>query len=692
MASTSPARGSRNIPSRAAKIKKPARHTRSAAALLASPDEDHSLSDGVELVAVEQIPVNRKRSSRAASRTARKRMRGVNKSATSQSSRKQQTSAKDSSAPKQPALTYPGNDLPYHIWLRIFEYLASPLLDPSTSLTACQEIRRNILSLARCDRLFFEPALAALYKCPPIIFPDDFAALVKRLSLPPAEATFNYRPRIEVLRINVDSTLYRKHGGHYLDLKDVVRPLSRLKELELWHPFDLAPYRELSINVRWKYPEDLLEVFRKESGLETETRPEATWTQLQGWTWNGRLAGEAFSLDKLAVIHTNPCFAKLRKLTFKNYQLPSATRESQPDDALEVDLQAISQFAASIQALPDIEHLTIESSTIASGVLLMMLPKSLKHLELINCFEVTADDFAEFLESHGANLRRLTLSHCQSLNLDFLSVLAAACPHLTHLRVNLLYYQHHEAYRDSEPVYEALLSKGQIPTWPASLQNIDIDYMRFTETASAELFFQSLADSAQSLSQLRQLVLKAKLNVGWAERNEFRRTWEDRLVNVFLRSSRPPQRFTNQRPQKLPRPPSKRLIPEPCPGSRRSARISIPQSSPESPEMPTSRSIKGTSRVAVVTKELQGLLATRPQGPGHEADHEDNADDDDEHGLLMPRASNGTRGKKTQFVHGMCDVVDVQIDNQKPRENQFGMDDFLDSSQESDSEWNSHDE
>ena len=96
--------------------------------------------------------------------------------------------------------------------------------------------------------------------------------------------------------------------------------------------------------------------------------------------------------------------------------------------------------------------------------------------------------------------------------------------------------------------------------------------------------------------------------------------------------------------------------------------------------------------MAVVTKELQGLLATRPQGPGHEADHEDNADDDDEHGLLMPRASNGTRGKKAQFVHGMCDVVDVQIDNQKPRENQFGMDDFLDSSQESDSEWNSHDE
>lgn len=691
MTSTSPARGSRNIPSRAAKIKKPARHTRSAAALLASPDEDHSLSDDVELVAIEQIPVNRKRSSRAASRTARKRMRSVNKPATAQYSRKQQTSATDASEPKQPALTYLGNDLPYHIWLRVFEYLASPLLDSSTSDPTCEGIRENILSLAHCDRLFFEPALAALYKCP-IITPESFAALAKRLSLPPEEATFNYRPRIEVLRINVDSTLYRKHGGHYLDLKDIVRPLSRLKELELWHPDDLVPYRKLSLTVRWKYPEDLLEVFRKESDLETETPSEAAWTQLQGWTWNARLAGEAYSLDKLAAVHTKPCFANLRKLTFKNYQLPSATRESQPDDALELDLQAISQLAASIQALSHIEYLTIESSTIASGVLLMMLPKSLKHLELINCFEVTADDFAEFLESHGANLQRLTLSHCQSLNLDFLSVLAAACPRLTHLRVNLLYYQHHEAYRDPEPVYEALLSKGQIPTWPASLQNIDIDYMRFVETASAELFFQSLADSAQSLPHLRQLVLRAKLNVAWAERNEFRRTWEDRMVNMFLRSSRPPQRFTDQRPKKLPRPPSKRLIPEPRPGSRRSARISISQSSPESPRVPTSRSIKESSRVAAVTKELQGLLATRSQGPGHEADHEDNADDDDEHGLLTPRASNGTKGNKPQFIHGMCDVVDVQIDNQKPRENQFGMEDFLDSSQESDSEWDAHDE
>ncbi|KAJ1338464.1 F-box and leucine-rich repeat protein 2/20 [Microdochium nivale] len=684
-----PVRGSRNLPPRAAKIKKPARHTRAAAALLASPDTDDAPSDDVEPSSAQQLPVNRKRSSRAASRTARKRMRGTDKASKSRlGSRQLKATVDAAAAAKEQRFTYEGNNLPYHIWLRIFEYIAAPLRDPHTPPSIRQDTRRTLLLLASCDRLFFEPALAALYKCPPIIFHQDFTALVKRLSLPLSEASFNYRPKIEVLRIDIDSFLYRKVNGNYLDLKDLIRPLSRLVEVELYHPYDSPPYRELSLTVKWKYPDDLVDIFKRLS--DTESGQTATWTHLTGWKWNARMAGDAFSLDKLAIIHKIPCFSRLRKLAFTNYQLPSAVgRASQSENALELDLQAISHVAAAAQSLPDLEHLVLESSTIASGVLLMMLPKRLKHLELINCFEVTADDFAEFLESHGNKLERLTLNHCQSLSLDFLPVLATACPRLTHLRMNLLYYNHHESYNDSEPAYDTLLSDGQVPTWPATLQCLDIDYMRFAATANARVFFQSLINSAPTLPHLRQLVLKAKLNVGWAERNEFRRTWESRMVDMFLRVSRPPRRFTTDQPKQLPQAaPPRPVIPARA-GTRRSARISSPQSSPEELVALNSRGVRESARVAAVTKDLQCLLGRSPQGPGHEADQEDNVDDEQH---VRDSSELLTLGMPIPFVHGLCDVVDVQIDNQKPRETQFVMDDFLDSSEESDAEWDSQNE
>ena len=45
------------------------------------------------------------------------------------------------------------------------------------------------------------------------------------------------------------------------------------------------------------------------------------------------------------------------------------------------------------------------------------------------------------------------------------------------------------------------------------------------------------------------------------------------------------------------------------------------------------------------------------------------------------------------FIQGLCEVVDIRFDNQKPMETQFGMDDFLDSDHaNSDDEWTGEDE
>ena len=41
------------------------------------------------------------------------------------------------------------------------------------------------------------------------------------------------------------------------------------------------------------------------------------------------------------------------------------------------------------------------------------------------------------------------------------------------------------------------------------------------------------------------------------------------------------------------------------------------------------------------------------------------------------------------FVHGLCDLVRIELDNQKPTEHKYSMDDFLDATEgeDSDADW-----
>lgn len=592
-------------------------------------------------------------------------------------------------SPVRKTLRYSGNLLPYHVWCRVFDHIASPLLDPEARLEDVVQTMRELLKDGSLGKLVYEPAMVALYRCPPILDQRAFRLLSRTLSQPPDNTLINYRPKVETLRIDVYLILQMKYGGSYLLLDEIVPYLPRLMDLELSHHYDKAPYRELDTLVKYKYPHNLLQVLGPVPDAIEEQGDKTTSTELRSWRWNSRLAGDVFPLNELKEYHSSLSFATLRKIAFVNYQLPSTLKKSPSPETLEErNRKATADLAAAIGALPHLEHLIFESSTVVDSKLLDVLPTTLKSLDLINCWEVTSGDFANFLCSHGNSLERLTLNHCFALSMGFTSILEHACPKLTHLHMNLLYYKTYE-YTDAEPYYDFLLRHDEVPKWPPSIQSIEIDYMRFTSVKTANMFFNSLVASAPKLPNLRRLVLGAKINVSFRERNDFRNAWEKTFDEVFKRHDNPPisihnraSRMSDNRPRDLNSDLRTRgLKPLRAPVRRGTRRVDNPPS-PSSGSDVVAR--EDSARAKSLAKQLQWSMrdmpASRYRGVVDEESEDELAGDPDgQHNQL-----------NAGFIHGLCDVVEIKVDNQKPTEHQMSMEDFLDMpDDESDAEWNS---
>lgn len=341
----------------------------------------------------------------------------------------------------------------------------------------------------------------------------------------PASLSYNYRSKVEQLQMEISQTAaYTLPGYGLLDLHGLIYNCPRLLDLELYHQKDMSPYRRLDETIKWSYPEALFDALNK--------NVTGSATNLRSWRWSSRMAGKKWPIDRLLGVHKNPSFAGLRKIAFVNYQKPLVRKNA-------ADPKHEKLLADSLSVLP-LEHLIFESSTLVNKILLPLLPTNLKHLELINCWEVTSEDFAPFLLTHGNALRSLTLNHNPSLNLSFLTVLGNACPQIEILRMNLTYYNVHSTYHNSEPWYEKLLGIDEIPTWPTSLQSIELTQLRSWDIESAKMFFQSLLHSAPSLVSLRRLIIKAIINTSWRDRSSFRDEWVGAFMKVFKRRWIPP--------------------------------------------------------------------------------------------------------------------------------------------------------
>ncbi|KAH6678932.1 hypothetical protein F5X68DRAFT_35518 [Plectosphaerella plurivora] len=568
--------------------------------------------------------------------------------------------------------------LPHLIWVQILTYAAfAP--GPFEVDVSC------LLKLAKLCKATLDPAITVLYRNPPISTEQKLIGLITLLRRPPSRLMFNYRSRIRALYL--DLSVLSLATGTYGSFQNLIQNLAQLSNVAIVHPLDKPPYRSLDATIRWHYPEDLFRGLQVAEDASEDLLDKTTPTRLTSWTWNERFVKQGTHVEGLASIqqiHLGESFHSLRRVKFVNFQLPSvraggSTRKSEEAFAAlrAKDEEHTQLMADALAALPHLTHVAFESSTSANTELLPLLPRGLKSLELINCWEITSDAFSSFLLSHGHSLESLVLHSNQALSLSFLTILAQTCPSLTELRMNLLYYRHHEFLDDSDPFYDVLLREDEIPSWPPQLRVIDMENLRGWSADAANMFFQSLFDNAACLRDLRHLSIKAMIDIPWRERSGIRQGWQDKLTKVFLRPLIPPTRLTSLR-----RHPAKVATKQKAPAisdnssagpSRRSSRLMVESAAAETRLQEQDASQQDDSRD-------QGVKRSRDQVP-------------------LPVRTSGRLGNTqavdddgVPVVSGLCEVVEIVIDNQKPREQQFGMDDFLDemdtSGSEGDAEWN----
>ncbi|KAK4155232.1 hypothetical protein C8A00DRAFT_13722 [Chaetomidium leptoderma] len=584
--------------------------------------------------------------------------------------------------------------LPYLILVQIFRYASTPL-------EGIQEVKWLTATGGVCSA-FVEPALTALYESPPLVSRSMAHGLVSLLSKDPSTTLFNYRPKVEELWIDVEEVASKTYKGQPLDLGALVGNLPRLKFIQFFHQKDGPPYRSLNVNLRWRYPTALFEALGGMQG-PAEGAGRANHAQLVGWQWNRRLMGPELDLAGIRRLHRTPPFRGLKKLSFVNYQVPSLHAAANADDAelATRDQLFIQGVANAIAALPALEHLTLESSTAANGQLLPLLPKSLRTLELINCWDITSDDFANYLLSGGYQLKHLILQHNQSLSLSFLTILGTTCPNLQLLSVDFKTYKHHEFYHDSDPSYDDLLTADQVPDWPEQLETLQLLNMKKWTAKAAETLLQSLVDSAPKLLKLRRLDLRAMLSIPIQERSQLRNKWERRLKQVFLREKvHPLPVFSLRKPAQQP---SVEVV------NKKSSKKRHKFAGAMAAENPSRRSTRFTthcsnssSRASSVGRDLRHGLG-RPSYAEPDTDEDEDEDEDaeeEEEGVdgssasSQPASPTASAGEAVPFRHGMCEKVEIQLDNQKMAETTLTMDDFLDSEQDdlSDDDWAGEDE
>ena len=599
----------------------------------------------------------------------------------------------------------PWHTLPYQILVQIFRYASYPLYDENTFQPL--ESSRQLCKIARLCRSFAEPAFTVLYASPPLVPMDKARKVVEILKTNPAHMAFKYRQKVKSLHIDVGQVAAYSLGaglGH-LDLHGLIRNLPRLVDLELYHQYDMAPYRMLDDSIKWTYPESLFQALEYIDPEADPSRGDKTGPcRLRSWRWSSRMAGKRWPIESLREVHLRQPFVGLKKLAFVNYQIPKLKKDEENPRHEKVLAEAIS-------ALQSLEHLIFESSTLLNAKLLPLLPHKLRHIEFTNCWEITAQDFGEFLLTHGSQLRCLTLNHNQALSLSFLPSLAAACPKLQVLRMNLTYYKVHTTYDDSSPDYAKLLLPDEIPAWPSTLQIFELIQLRQWETEAAEMFFQSLLDSAGELPDLRRMTIQAIIDIPWRERASFRDKWIGEITRVFKRVCKAPniinQGTSGRLSVEIPASKSDHKKQTPSEPTRKSSRVLPPK--PQEPDSQSSRRHSQRSHQATNYAESSSSELDMPSDPDDEDGDKPSPQRIEprsrraakelaslQSSLTPPTSDSSTQSpkekgeaKKGQAIQGMCEIVDLRIDNLRPRENQVTEADFLDDepAEEEDPDW-----
>jgi hypothetical protein len=535
----------------------------------------------------------------------------------------------------------PWQALPYQILFDIFYSAAYPLVDERTA-TRNSSVQWLVNASLLC-RAFHEPALAALYHCPPLLPPAKAHGLLHFLSKPQESLSTHYANKIRELHIDAEALLLYRSGPAlgYFDLPRLIEKTPQLKRLRLYHSDDYVVGLPHWQRTKWVYPESLFTTLISSS------------IRLRSWDWNSRFMETKRLLPCMMEKHLRPAFNGLRELRL----LHIASEYSDGDDSADSSNEREVVLAMALKELPELCRLEFLECSIVNEHLLPHLPSTLTSLTINNCDEVTTTNFSAFLASHGQRLQELSLNHNRHLSLSFIVDLAQSCERLKKFKMDISIHDL-SSYRDVEPHFRDLLSPSEVPTWPATLQDIELIQLRKWNDTTAHVFFTSLIDAAPELRNLRRLVISAILKIGWRDRASFREKWIGRLEKVFLRHSAAPN-------------PTLSTI------SQRPAPVNLTESTAVN-DAPA-RSDAADSGFPSPSKRKSARLAKRKL-----FEAEDDVGLSTSHGA----APDSDEDQKPLAVQGMCDVVMVRIDNQRPSETQFNEEDFLDDEVSGDEDWN----
>lgn len=563
--------------------------------------------------------------------------------------------------------------LPVAILRDIFIFAAQPLHEQTVNGSA--NVTWLMKSARKISRDFAVPALEAFYISPTfhnVVQPHYLSEL---LQMRPDDTYINYRTKVKRLQIDVKHLAYSAQGRPLFNLSALVRELPQLQELEVVHPMDEPPYRPLKFQ-KWWYPQDLFDAL-DDSGVRLRT-----------WRWSRDMMNYIVPEDmysNMTRIHQNRCFERLERLVVCGFDYsdsaePTATAASPEGSATPKP----PTLTSAISYLPKLKDLTFISCDIVMEDFLLRLPPTLERLELTNCLEVTADILQSYLATNGSQLRELVLKSNAALNLSFLTSLKAACPKLERLVMDTIYYSERQNYNDAYAFYDHLLTASEIPTWPSTLRHLELSNLQKWGADAASTLFQSLIDAAPELLDLRQLIIQAHIDIAWRDRADFRDNWVDKLRAVFLHKASPP-------------------APHLC---------SLRRYREWKEEQPLPRKALENGDAADLTQRQLAHVRITPRKAS--LDHTplfeaDSGDEDQPHTRAPPRRSarvaetaslTVTPGSDTSeteeeddapasFVQGLCRIVDIRIDNQRPRETQYTEANFIDSELSGDEDWHS---
>ncbi|KAJ5542236.1 hypothetical protein N7535_004659 [Penicillium sp. DV-2018c] len=522
----------------------------------------------------------------------------------------------------------PWQTLPYHVLFDIFLHASHPVFDEAR--------------LARTDSvkwLLSRACSSCAVSLPPLLPAAKSHSLLRLLEQPQESLSMNYSGKIKELHVEVEPVLVYKSGPTlgYFDLAKLIEKTPQVHTVRLYHKDDhtmgLSPWH--ITQSKWTYPSSVF------SAIENRG------ISLRSWEWNSRFLKTDGLVDLMMTMHPQRAFQSLRDLGLFHLDITNETTSATEEAGL----------SEALSMLPDLQRLAFTESSLVGGGTLTSLPHTIRFLTLNNCDRLFSEDLASYLSSHGASLRGLSLSHNRYLNMSFIQNLAQSCENLEVFKMDLSMHDA-SSYHDVEPHFDYLLEQTEVPTWPTKLREIELSQLRKWDHATAEVFFDSLLNAAPDLRDLRRLAISAILEIAWRDRANFRERWIGQLERVFLRRSTPPNpnlRSLRKRPLKT------------------NSSVTVGRLDEHEVQMDDSKPATADHETHTVSKRQSTRLARHKPRDGDEA--------------VGGTSLAGTPSPEAGKIQGMCDIVNIRIDNQRPSEMQYDENDFLDDELSGDEDW-----